>query len=57
MCVWRGGVAIFLTLMGGVMQFYHLGIGGGQRFFSYCEALSVTTPSPSAEIYEQSLGT
>ena len=54
-CVFgKGGVAIFLTLMGGVMQFYHLGIWGGQHFFSYSEALSATPP-PSAEIYEQSL--
>ena len=35
------------------MQFCHLGIGGGQHFFSYSEALSAT--HPSAEIYEQSL--
>ena len=55
MCLERGGYAIFLTLMGGgIMQFYHLGMGGGQCFFSYSEALSATPP-PSAEIYEQSL--
>ena len=44
-CVFgKGGVAIFLTLMGReVMQFYNLGIGGGQHFFSYSEALSATT--------------
>ena len=46
-CVFgKGAVAIFLTLMGGggVMQFYHLGIERGQRFFSYSGALSATPP-------------
>ena len=53
MCVWkRGGYAIFLTLMGGVMQFSHLGMGG-VNIFCYSKALSATLPS--AEIYEQSL--
>ena len=33
-CLEKGGYAIFLTLMGGgVMQFYHLGIGGVNIFF------------------------
>ena len=42
-CLEKGEYAIFLTLMGWVMQFYHLGIGGGdQHFFSYSEALSAT---------------
>ena len=47
MCLEKEGVAIFLTLMGGgVMQFYPLGIGGVQHFFSYSEALSATPPPP-----------
>ena len=54
MCVWKGGVAIFLTLMGGgVMQFYYLGIGGVNVFFLLRGA--VCHPPPPAEIYEQSL--
>ena len=40
----EGMLLIFLTLMGGVMQFYHLGIGGGHHFFSYSEALSAAPP-------------
>ena len=33
-CVEKGGYAIFLTLMGGgVMQFYHLGMGRSTFFF------------------------
>ena len=44
-CLENGRYAIYLTLMGGVMQFYHLGMGGGgQQFFSYSEALSATPP-------------
>ena len=45
-CVFaKGGVCYFSHPDGGVMQFYHLGIGGGSNFFfSYSEALSATSP-------------
>ena len=43
----KGGVCYFSHPDGGgVMQFYHLGIGRGQHFFSYSEALSATPPPP-----------
>ena len=51
-CLEKGG-CYFSHPDGEVMHFYHLGIGGGQHFFPYSEALSAT--SPSTEIYEQSL--
>ena len=55
MCVWKRGYALFLTLMGvGVVQFYHVGMGGGSTFFVLLRG-AVCHPPPSAEIYEQSL--
>ena len=55
MCLEKGGCAIFLNLMGeGAMQFYHLGIGGGEQFFltpRHC----LPPPPNSAESYEKSL--
>ena len=54
MCVWkRGGYAIFSPWWG-VMQFYHLGIGGVNIFFFLVRG-AVCHPPPFAEIYEQSL--
>ena len=54
MCVWkRGGMLFFSPWWGGVMQFYHLGMGGGSTVFFLLWG-AVCQP-PSAEIYEQSL--
>ena len=51
-CLERGGVCYFSHPDGGVMQFYHLGIGGVNTFF----LLRGTVCHPhSTEIYEQSL--
>ena len=55
-CLEKGGYAIFLTPMGGgVMLFYHLGIGGVNFFFLLQGAVCHHHHPPPAEIYEQSL--
>ena len=46
MCIWkRGGMLFFSPWWGGVMQFYHLGVGGGSTLFLLLRG-AVCHPTP-----------
>ena len=54
-CLEKGGMLFFSPWWGGGMQFYHLGMGGGDSTFVFLTPRHCLPPHLSAEIYEQSL--